>query len=157
MRNILESASCEHLDYRLDHEGFGTVTIRNPGEQERKALPKQDGDRGRTAGEGSTLLLTGAPEANRDVFGVVTRIPNPYDNEGAVTIISSDHTRAVEQIAHMLTDEHRLSVAIAQAGWPADELPPACFQCLFAVRLGPVNLDTEAKPAVLLSTRSYQT
>jgi hypothetical protein len=157
MRNILESASCEHLDYRLDQEGFGTVTIRNPGEQERKVLPKQDGDRGRTAGQGSSLLLTGAPEANRDVFGVVTRIPNPYDNEGAVTIISSDHTRAVEQIAHMLTDEHRLSVAIAQAGWAADELPPACFQCLFAVRLGPVNMDTEAKPAVLLSTRSYQT
>jgi hypothetical protein len=156
MRNILESASCEHLDYRLDPEGFGTIAIRNPGEQEKEALQKQ-GEGRKSGGEtrGGGLLLKGATEANRDVFGVVTRIPNPYDNEGAVTIISSDHTRAVEQIAHLLTDEHRFSSAIAQAGWPADEPPPACFQCLFAVRLGPVNMDTEAKPAVLIATRSY--
>lgn len=150
MRNILESACGEHLDYRLEPEGFGRIVVRNPHQREKELLAKK----GRARDD--SLVLESAPEANQDVFGVVTRIPNPYDNEGAVTLISSDHTRVVEQIAHMLTSENRLSSAGAQAGWPTDEPMPACFQCLFTVRLGPVNMDTEAKPAVLLTTRSYQ-
>ncbi len=155
MRNILESSYGEHLDYRVDPEGFGKITIRKVREQEKEVLGRHCKSCIRET-QGENLLLESASEANRDVFGIVTRIPNPYDNEGAVTIISSDHTRAVEQIAHMLTSENRLSGANAQANWPADEPMPACFQCLFAVRLGPVNMDTEAKPAVLLAMRSYQ-
>src|SRR5437763_5031345 len=152
MRNILESSHCEHLGYRLDPDGFGVVAVRNASEQEKEILARQTG----SGSQGKDLVLESASEANRDVFGIVTRIPNPYDNEGAVTIISSDHTRAVEQIAHTLTSEHRLSSVSAQSGWPAEAPMPTCFQCLFAVRLGPVNMDTEAKPAVLLTTRSYQ-
>ena len=116
MRNILESTHCEHLGYRLDPDGFGVVAVNNASEQEKEILARQTGG----ASQGKDLVLESASEANRDVFGIVTRIPNPYDNEGAVTIISSDHTRAVEQIAHTLTSEHRLSSVSAQSGWPAE-------------------------------------
>jgi hypothetical protein len=155
MRNILDSTHCEHLGYRLSPDGFGVVAVRDATAREKEVLDGQE-SKGVRRGKGEELLLESSLEANGDVFGVVTRIPNPYDNEGAATIISSDHTRAVEQIAHTLTSEHRLGNVQVQIGEPADAGMSACFQYLFSVRLGPVNMDTEAKPAVLLAARSYQ-
>ncbi len=155
MRSILESAYCKHLDYRLDPDVFGKILIRNATGDEGELFARQR-DHGSSVRKirGNGLSLQSASEANQDVYGIVTRIPNPYDNEGAVTIICSDHTRAVEQIAYLLTSEQRLSNANLSSDWPAERMP-ACFQSLFAVRLGPVNMDTEAKPAVLLCSRIY--
>jgi hypothetical protein len=93
-------------------------------------------------------------QVNQDVFGLVTRIPNPYDSEGVITMITSDYSRAIEEIAHVLTDEQRFAPMAAQLGWSS--AVPACFQCLFEIRLGPVNIDTEARPARLVSARTYE-
>jgi len=151
MRNVLQSAHCEQLAYNLHPEKFGTVVIKDANEKE---LELTAGNRKRSR-QKNDLHLETTSDANQDVYGIVTRIPNPYEDEGAITMISSDYTRAVEQIAHTLTSEHRFAGMSTQVGWSADEPLPACFQCLFAVRLGPVNMDTEARPAVLLTVRSY--
>jgi hypothetical protein len=64
------------------------------------------------------------------VFVVVTRLPNP-SGEGTVTIIYSDYTRALGQVARTLTDDQRLS----ETGWPSGKPAPASFQALFVVHL----------------------
>ncbi len=154
IRSFLESSHCQHLDYVVaPQKQFGVIAIRNVSSEEKQLLAGQN--RRNIRSNGSGLLLESSFEANEDVYGVVTRMPNPYDEEGAVTIISSDSTRAVEQIAHTLTNEHRLSAVSAQSGWQNEDPMPTCFQCIFAVRLGPVNMDTEGRPAVFLTMRAY--
>jgi len=155
IRSFLESSHCQHLDYVLaPQKQFGVIEIRNVNAQEEQLIGGQN-LRSSRSNHGNSLLLKSSFEANEDVYGIVTRIPNPYDEEGAVTIISSDSTRAVEQIAHTLTSEHRLSAVSIQTGWHNEGPKPTCFQCIFAVRLGPVNMDTEGRPAVFLAMRTY--
>jgi hypothetical protein len=150
MRTLLESPHCENLAYALHPSQLGTIMIRNPTPDE---LTRTGNHKDRMIEDG-VLFLNTDWQANQDVFGVVTRLPNPYQGEGAITMVTSDYSRAVEEIAHVLTDEQRFAPMAAQLGWSS--VLPACFQCLFEVRLGPVNIDTEARPAKLVVARSYE-
>jgi len=151
IRSVLDSPHCQQLDYGLHAARFGTIVIRNATPDEATASEKYP----HRVFENNDLVLNTIWGVNHDVFGIVTRIPNPYEDEGVITIISSDYTRAIEQIAHALTNEHRFAALGTQAGWSVDSPLRSCFQCIFAVRLGPVNMDTEARPPVLLATREY--
>jgi hypothetical protein len=79
--------------------------------------------------------------AGRVAFGLLTRLPNPLGC-GHVTIISSQRTKVVEQVARLMTDDRFLIRLWDQCCWDQDETPPETFQVLFAVPEGPSSLSS---------------
>jgi len=129
MRDILREDG-QGLHFQIYPDRFGVVEIRNPNPDETQCLQTRYPKNVQQVGE--TLVLQDQPQ--HDVFAVVTRIPNP-SGEGAVTMICSDFTRCLGQVARTLTDDERLSEILKQIEWPPERHAPTRFQLLLAVRL----------------------
>ena len=153
MRHLLDLGECKQLRYRYDCDGSGLTLLMRPTADEQKRLALLPGVNVRR-GNGHCELVDTA-EADRYVFGVLTRMPNPY-GEGCVTIISAHQTRAVEQCAKSLTDDSRIRRLLSRREWSWEEPAPRFFEALFAVRMGPVNVDAEARIPELIGMQVHQ-
>ncbi|HUB00025.1 MAG TPA: hypothetical protein VMA34_16950 [Terracidiphilus sp.] len=144
-----------HLEICMDMDSFGSVTVKHSSPEaaaeERKRLSARKPALLMQCGPGTTALLNQPPrESERDAFAVVTRVPNP-SGEGVITILASDQTRALGQVARTLTDDDWLLQALRHMGWRAGDPAPASFQGLFVVRLR----GSEAAKPELLTWRTY--
>lgn len=147
IRNLLRDEA-PNLDFRATPEQFGIVELRHATPSEFARLRSEYPDN--IQSDEGTVVLKDHPQ--RDVFAIMTRIPNP-SGEGAVTMIYSDYTQCLGQVARTLTDDARLSTSLEELQWPLDKLAPAAFQGLFAVRLR--QRGNEAKKPVLVAARRY--
>ena len=89
------------------------------------------------------------------VFGVVTRLPNP-SGTGTITMIQCDHPRAIEQMAHTLTDDQLFNeqLSLMHAVWRSFPFP-ACFEWLFYIPVSPDDIDYAAQKPHLAGYRAY--
>jgi hypothetical protein len=145
MRRILEIDE-PHFRYRTHPKTAGLIEIENPTDDERPILREHNV----RADDGHWYLRD---DSTKRVFCVISRIPNPWE-DGVVTMIACEWSRATEEIARMLTSEERMNQSFKQPKAPkdADERLPQYFQAIFAIRLDPVNRDGRAhKPQLLLS------
>ncbi len=138
--------------YRLGAEGFGTVEVRNPNENERDILKRYllEG-----TGQSNRLVLHDNPQPDNVVFSVVTRLPNPY-GEGAITILGASYTKVLEEIASTLTDEESLEELLQQTQWSPRSKVPRYFEGLFSVRLDQVGIDAEVEKPKLRCWRNFE-
>lgn len=139
--------------YRLNGAGFATVEVRNPTPFERAALKKYLPANADPASP--TIVLRDDPQPDRVVFCVVTRLPNPYSSEGAITILGACYTRALEEIAFTLTDENSVAELLEKTKWPKEQKVPRYFEGLFSVRLGRVGVDAEMATPKLRCWRDF--
>ena len=149
--SFLRSREGQHFHYRLHETMIGHVAIENADDKEIKALggfsPSRD-EKGRTvAGQRATL------SAVRDRFAVLTRMPNP-GGTNSVTMISSDTTLAIQQVAMALTDNKQTYQILTKLGWPEEPLPPS-FEMLFSVQIGAGDIDDDSTLPKLLAYRKY--
>lgn len=96
------------------------------------------------AGSGMTLSV------KRTRLALLTRMPNPESESQAITLITSDTTLAIQQVAHAITNDNELKPILATLGWPEKPLPPS-FEMLFSVDIAPSGVDDNASPAHLLA------
>jgi hypothetical protein len=126
MQTVFDAPTAQHLGMRHDQRlGCTRLAAVTPAEE---AVLRRHGARVTRAGE--ACLLDDDPQS--EVYGVVTRIPNPY-RRGVVTMLSAYNTRAVEQMAAVLTDDERLRVVFEQAGLSPTDPVPESMQWLFVV------------------------
>jgi hypothetical protein len=143
IRAVTQAHQYSRFAYHVDAEPFGTVEIRGfneRDERERALVEKYKPER-----SGDSLLLRDNPQRDNVVFSTVTRLPNPYDSDGAITILSAGYAEVLEEIALTLTNGDQMLQLLERTGWPRGRRIPRYFQGLFSVRLGPE--DTDAKPA----------
>ena len=151
MRHLLNSAQGKQGKYQVDSEGFGKTSVVGVTDPEELAIARVTGKKIEKGGPITELV--DSLGADSYLFGVVTRMPNPY-GDGVVTLISAHQTRAVEQMARTLVTDKRLQ-KLQAFGWPSEKPFPGFFQALFAIRVGPVNVDMEAREPELIGFRSY--
>jgi hypothetical protein len=98
------------------------------------------------AGSGMSLSV------KRNRLVILTRMPNPESRNRTVTMITSDTTLAIQQVADALTDDEQLAPLLEALGWPSNPLP-SCFEMLFSVEIAPGGVDNNTGPALLLAVR----
>jgi len=147
MRDQFAAQESEYLDFRFDLAQLNCIRVRlRTANEEFSANLVNDYRR-----EDCLCVLT--DKTDREVYGMVTRIPNPY-GDGCITIIASHNTRAIEQIATTLTNENRLQKVFAQLGFSPQEKLPTSFEWLFAVPSSVGNQDSQAGLPRLVLSRS---
>ena len=136
----------DFLPYRLmkrsDTSPHGSARIYGASEAEKRIFPNGIVQETSTSRNERVAIYKLENDPRRFVYGVVTRMVNPY-NDAPVTIISCLFSEAIEQMAKMLTDDASLMRLSAGLPWQSGVLPPV-FQGLFAMRLGTPNLDAGA-------------
>ena len=154
MREILENDG-QHLQIRMETPDFGVVALRHSSAQ--SAADEEGRLRMRKPAlilrrRRNEIVLPDQPprERERDVFAIVTRMPNP-SGQGVVTMLASDHTRILGQVARTLTHDDRLMEILRQVDWKIGKPAPNSFQGLFVVRLR----GGEAARPELLAWRMY--
>jgi hypothetical protein len=80
-------------------------------------------------------------------------MPNP-GGTNSVTMISSDTTLAIQQVAMALTDNKQTYQILTKLGWPEEPLPPS-FEMLFSVQIGAGDIDDDSTLPKLLAYRKY--
>ncbi len=138
IREIFKNDS-QLLQIRMNPGAFGTValhhsTLKKASDEEKRLLSRKPAILLQRNGKVISLPDQPPRDRERDVFAVVTRIPNPSD-EGVVTMLSTDHTRVLGQVARTLTQDERLTEVLIQMNWPIGKPAPLSFQGLFVVRL----------------------
>jgi hypothetical protein len=144
MRKIVKDEGTSQ-NFRVSPDRFGIVEVHHATTREEDLLRNEFASNIRP-GSG-TIVLEDDPRG--DVFAVVTRIPNP-SGEGAVTIICSDYSQCLGQVARTLTDDGRLAELFGELQWLQDKVVPRAFQWLFAVHLW----ETEARKPVLVAANT---
>ena len=153
MQHLLALKECGQMRYRCDFERPGITLLKHATADERKKLGFLPN--GNVAHRTGHYDLVDTPDAGGYVFGVLVRMPNPY-GEGCVTIISAHHTRAIEQCAKSLTDDARIRRLFVRSEWACEEAAPPFFEALFTVRMGPVNVDAEARVPELIGLQIHR-
>lgn len=104
--------------------------------------------------EGQTIAGNKAElPAVRDRLAIVHRMPTP-EGKGTITMISSDTSLAIQQVALALTDDGQAGAIMDKTGWTETTLPKS-FEMLFGVRISPANIEHGAGDAELLGWRNY--
>lgn len=151
---IIEAVTGLHqfsrFGYFVDTREFRTVEVRGCTEEERGALERYSPEV-----IGKDLVLHENPQSDKVVFGVVTRLPNPYDKEGAITILSAGYTRVLKELADTLTSGKHLLEMMDRAGLPGNRKFPRYFQGLFSIRLGPSGPDDKPARPKLRCSRHF--
>lgn len=152
-RFIYEAMTTEEgqaLSYQSPRNRFGVTLVRDlkAHHKEQKIIDAVEG----ICYEGDDAILVDEPHG--DVYVLVTRFPNPYDGDWPITIISCDYTRALEQVALTLTDDHLLEKSFAATHWPEGRPVADTFQAIYAVRLGRSNIDAAGRSARLVTARA---
>jgi hypothetical protein len=143
MREVTEWYQFGRFGYFIDAKGFRVVEVRNATDDEREFLTMKY----ETEEVGDDILLRDDPTRDHVVFATVTRMPNHFSGENAITMLSASYTKVLEQMAYMLTDEQDLKKIFAQVGWSPENNVPRYFQWLFSIRLGRHHADNRpAKP-----------
>lgn len=104
---------------------------------------------------GSGIILSSRTQSEGYSFGVVWRMPLPANRRNPVTIVASDSTHAMQQMARALVDDHQMKAILDQMAWPLSKPLPPRFELLFAVLIEPGSLDFTAGPAELVGWRTY--
>ncbi len=151
---ILQSITGLHqfkrFGYCVDVNGFRTVEVQGFTERERTALEKFGPHI-----EGGNLLIHDDPRPDKIVFCVVSRLPNPYDKQSAITMLSAGYTKVLDIVAETLTQMQYLSEAFADSGLDPAKPFPRYFQGLFSIRLGPTGTDDRPMRPVLRCCRFF--
>jgi hypothetical protein len=104
---------------------------------------------------GRGVILSSRIQREGYAFGVVWRMRLPSNRRNPVTIIASDSTHAMQQIAQALVDDPQMKMILDQMAWPLSKPLPAKFELLFSVLIEPGSLDFTAGPAELIGWRMY--
>ena len=158
IRTFLNSEEGHHFRYR-HHETIGYIAIKDAGPEEKAALSEFSlyEENGSTVVSVRPMSLS----AVRTRLVVLTRMPKP-GGPGSVTMISSDTSLAIEQVALALTIDEgqqtekkpQIGQILKSLGWPHHPLP-ASFEVLFSVKIAPGGLDDEAEAPRLLMASKY--
>lgn len=148
--DIMKLDEYRHLAYHVAVERYSFVEVRDYKQCELNALKKYFPDVAELSG--TAIRLRDTPQPTKTIFGVVTRVPNPY-GEGAVTILSAGYTKVLAEIARTLTSKDCLRKLLGITKWPSGREIPRAFEGLFAVRLGPLGIDAQAIDPALLCAR----
>jgi hypothetical protein len=160
---LLNSPAGQQFRYRLHDTRIGYGVVRNAKREEKPILEQFAKDvvklplqeNGDTVIPVSPMALT----AERTRLAILTRIAKS-GNSGTVTMISSDTTLGIQEVARALTtEEYRtdgekpLVTEILEAfGWPKHPLP-AAFEVLFSVEIARHGVDDEAEiPRLLVAS-----
>jgi hypothetical protein len=118
-----------------------------------RANLQQYKDQLRSNGRG--VILSSQIQREGYAFGVVWRMRLPGNRRNPVTIIASDSTHAMQQIAHALVDDQQMRLILDEMAWSLSEPLPGRFELLFSVLIEPGSLDFTAGPAELIGWRTY--
>jgi hypothetical protein len=149
---VLGRRSSRHLgfDYRIGTDidrTLGRAKIRDVTSDEISRLPE-----GTFAVNGADcIVLDNLIEGY--VFGLVTRLPNPFGSGGGITIINSDYARAIHELAKAVTSDEPCSELIQEVIGDDGQLAVS-FEALYLVDLG----QNKAAPgrAQLIACRRYE-
>ncbi len=140
--------------YHIDAKGCRGVEADKPTGKERVFLDL--GEKYGAEEVGDDLLLRDDPRRDQVVFATVTRLPNHYNGENAITILSASYTKVLEQLAYILTDEQDLKRIFQQVEWSLENNVPRYFQWLFSVRLGNHHADNRPAKPKLRRAREFE-
>ena len=102
------------------------------------------------------IILSSRIEAEGLAFGVVWRMILPgTGGRGAVTMIGSDSTLVMRQIALALLDDDEVGRYLEKMQVPLSEYLPATFELLFAVMIEPRGIEFSAGLPELVGWRVY--
>ena len=152
MREVTGWYQFGRFGYYIDAKGLRVVEVRNATDDEREFLTEKY----ETEEVGDDILLRDDPRRDQVVFATVTRLPNHYNGENAVTMLSASYTKVLEQLAYILTDEQDLRRIFEQVGWSLENNVPRYFQWLFSVRLGRHHADDRPAKLKLRCFRHFE-
>ena len=149
IETLMHSEEAHHLRYR-HHTTLGHVAVRDATAQEKEVLKGFS-----VYEENGCTVIPVAPmalSAVRRRLIIVARMPKP-GGAGAVTIISSDTSQAMEPMAVALTLEAgqrsdkkpQMPLILKAFGWPERPLP-ASFEMIFSVKIAPGGFDMKPRP-----------
>ena len=144
--DVLRSPTARHLVLSLQSDGLkadGTPFSRIKIKGDLKPEELSRFEPFRPVREGSDYYIYFTPEEGTEL-AILTRLRSPFC-ETAVTIFNSVTGSAVEQIAHLFTDEERLYRGIKFHNWPIPM--PESFEILYAIPIG--SIATEYRRALL--------
>jgi len=151
IKSFLTSRQAQHFHYGLHETMIGHITLDKNDAKEIEAVA---GLKSSADGKGRAILGQRATlSAVRDRFAILTRMPNP-GGTGSITMISSDTSLAIQQVALALTDNKQTYEILTKLGWPKEPLPPS-FEVLFSVQIGAGNIDDDATFPKILAYRKY--
>lgn len=151
LRQVTELHQFGRFGYFVEAQRFRTVEIRNYTPTEREWLSA----RYAVEDDGRNLLLKDDPRPDKVVFCVVTRMPNPYDKETPITLLSASYSKVLEVVAQTLTTESFLSEQLDKTDLPKNAPFPRYFQGLFSIRLGATGADDRPHRPVLRCWRWF--
>jgi hypothetical protein len=134
-------------DLPIRLEPGGRVTVDNPADSEMHHFARFQP---LTTDSSCTLRYSRQEEI---ALAILTRVPNPHAPYLPVTILNADFSRALAQMARVLTDEHRMQNARQLIKF---KIPlPGAFQVLCAVPIP--SIETAYRPVSLhfLTARTY--
>jgi hypothetical protein len=139
-----------HFHYRLHTGRFNSISIASPSEHERASLAKFT-----LTDEGDSICAGNAPTLSqaRDRLVIVHRMFVP-GTKRTVTMISSEATLGIKQVALALTEDDQLAPIIERLQ-DQDGILPSTFELLFSVRIAPAEIQHEAGLAEFLCCRKY--
>jgi hypothetical protein len=150
MKNYLDTKEGRKFCYRGSMERVGYVEIHGANDPEKKAIAGYEF----SERNGVTVFGRGATIAQvRDRPAIVTRMRMP-GSKGTVTMISSDSTLAIREVAYALTDDDNTETIMAASGWQPTDVPRE-FELLFSVRIAPAHFEHEGSLPELMGARSY--
>lgn len=151
---LIESyLGCEegrHFGYRMHATKYKFISIHQATEAEKKSLRRFSvADEGEYTHAGNMATLSQV----RDRLVIVHRMPVPGSRR-MVTMISSEATLGIKQVAAALTNDEQ-AVPVIKALADEQGTLPESFELLFSVRIAPANMEHEAGMAELLACRKY--
>ena len=138
-----------HFGYHFtDQFGVAKILDLTKPEQENLAAFKPEPD------EDGDVTIQKRSSAKGEALGFVFRFPNPAGGRGAVTMIASDYTPVMKQIALALADDTLAAEIVRPIPHIDGKLPPS-FELLISVALEPGNLEYQVGQPRLVGCRAY--
>jgi hypothetical protein len=149
LQAAFDSKDGKRFCYRQHDTLNGFITIQRASEDERQALRdfkvSEDHDGQISAGLAATLSPL------RDRLALIHRIKVP-GGEGSATLISSDYTFGIRQVATALTNDKQAAEIMRRTGWREQKIPEV-FEMIFKVQSAPMYFEHDADKAELLAWR----
>jgi hypothetical protein len=150
IKRFWKSKEARRFAFQLHPERFAFVSIRKATTEERCEF---EGFLVEDNGESMVVGQNASTSQVRERLVLVTRSPLP-GGKGWTTIISSDTTLALREVALALVNDQMLGDILAQAQWNEGDLLGA-FEMLFSVEIAPSGEEHETGVAKLRCFRKY--
>jgi hypothetical protein len=145
---IFNALPAETLAYRFPKDRFSYVEIASgPTDFERKRIARLQG---KISWLDDNTFTTTEPTVT---LGVISRLPNPHGDGGALTFISTDATWSARQMAEFVTNERSIRRMFDAMKWSYAEAVPKAFEILFSIELFPGNQSDKAGAPQVISWR----